>query len=55
MIGAKLMLEQQWLEPGVFNIEQFNPDPFMEAMNAYGLPWKVIELDGFDLEEQTDS
>ena len=51
MIGAKLMLEQQWLEPGVFNIEQFDPDPFMEAMNAFGLPWKVIELDGFDLEE----
>ncbi|MGB1428736.1 MAG: saccharopine dehydrogenase C-terminal domain-containing protein [Cycloclasticus sp.] len=55
MIGAKLMFEQQWLEPGVFNIEQFDPDPFMEAMNACGLPWKVIELDGFDLEGQTDS
>jgi saccharopine dehydrogenase (NAD+, L-lysine-forming) len=60
MIGAKLMLEQQWLEPGVFNIEQFDPDPFMEAMNNYGLPWKVIELDAFNLdtfnlEEQTAS
>jgi saccharopine dehydrogenase (NAD+, L-lysine-forming) len=50
MIGAKMMLEKHWLEPGVFNIEQFNPDPFMENMNKYGLPWKVIELDSFDLD-----
>ena len=51
MIGAKMMVEEKWLEPGVFNIEQFNPDPFMEAMNQYGLPWKVIELDAFDLDK----
>lgn len=51
MIGAKMMIEKHWLEPGVFNIEQFNPDPFMEAMNNYGLPWKVIELDAFSLEQ----
>jgi saccharopine dehydrogenase (NAD+, L-lysine-forming) len=51
MIGAKMMIEKHWLEPGVFNIEQFNPDPFMEDMNRYGLPWKVIELDEFNLED----
>ena len=51
MIGAKMMVEQHWLEPGVFNIEQFNPDPFMDAMNAHGLPWQVIELDDFDLDK----
>lgn len=51
MIGAKMMVEKHWLEPGVFNIEQFNPDPFMDAMNSYGLPWKVIELEGFDLDK----
>lgn len=50
MIGAKLMLEQRWLAPGVFNIEQFDPDPFMEDMNKCGLPWKVIELDSFNLD-----
>ncbi|MFT6261964.1 MAG: saccharopine dehydrogenase (NAD+, L-lysine-forming) [Bermanella sp.] len=50
MIGAKMMLEKHWLEPGVFNIEQFNPDPFMEDMNKYGLPWKVVELDSFNLD-----
>ena len=51
MIGAKMMVEQKWLAPGVFNIEQFDPDPFMEAMNQHGLPWKVIELDEFDLDK----
>lgn len=50
VIGAKLMVEQKWLKPGVFNIEQFDPDPFMAAMNTSGLPWKVIELDTFDLD-----
>ena len=43
MIGAKLMLENRWKKTGVFNMEQFNPDPFMEELMAQGLPWKVIE------------
>ncbi|MEN8128282.1 MAG: saccharopine dehydrogenase family protein [Planctomycetota bacterium] len=43
MIGAKMMLEGTWKQPGVYNIEQFNPDPFMEALNKYGLPWKILE------------
>ncbi len=50
MIGAKLMLEEQWLRPGVWNVEQLNPDPFMAAMKRYGLPWTVIEEPGFDLQ-----
>jgi saccharopine dehydrogenase (NAD+, L-lysine-forming) len=49
MIGAKLMLEEQWLAPGVWNMEQWDPDPFMAAMNEYGLPWQVIEDPDFDL------
>lgn len=49
MIGAKMMLEGKWIKPGVWNIEQFDPDPFMEDMNKYGLPWTVVELDSFDL------
>lgn len=44
MIGAKMMLEGKWMQPGVWNMEQFDPDPFMEDLNAYGLPWKVVEL-----------
>jgi saccharopine dehydrogenase (NAD+, L-lysine-forming) len=50
MIGAKMMLEQKWKNPGVWNIEQFDPDPFMEDMNKHGLPWTVVELDSFDLD-----
>jgi saccharopine dehydrogenase (NAD+, L-lysine-forming) len=51
MIGAKLMLEGTWQGQGVFNIEQMDPDPFMEGLNAYGLPWTVIELDSFKLSD----
>jgi saccharopine dehydrogenase (NAD+, L-lysine-forming) len=49
MIGAKMMLEGKWMKPGVWNMEQLDPDPFMEDMNKYGLPWTVIEEPGFDL------
>ncbi len=42
-IGAKMMLERKWTGSGVFNIEQMDPDPFMEDLNKYGLPWKVVE------------
>lgn len=49
MIGAKMMLEHKWLQAGVWNMEQRDPDPFMADMNKYGLPWKVIENPPFDL------
>ena len=49
MIGAKMMVQGTWMKPGVWNLEQLDPDPFMEAMNLYGLPWQVIEEPGFDL------
>ena len=39
MIGAMLMLSNVWMQAGVFNVEEFDPDPFMEALNKYGLPW----------------
>lgn len=45
MIGASLMLEGTWMKPGVWNMEQFDPDPFMERLNKYGLPWQVVEVD----------
>lgn len=48
MIGAKMMLEKKWLQPGVWNMEQLDPDPFMDDMNKYGLPWKVIENPDFN-------
>ncbi|HHU53622.1 MAG TPA: saccharopine dehydrogenase family protein [Clostridiaceae bacterium] len=39
MIGAKMILEGKWKKPGVFNIEQMDPDPFMADLNLNGLPW----------------
>ena len=45
MIGAKLMLEGKWAGKGVFNMEEFDPDPFMDELNRQGLPWQVMELD----------
>jgi Saccharopine dehydrogenase and related proteins len=44
MIGAKMMLENKWMKPGVWNMEQFDPDPFMEDLNKYGLPWTLVDL-----------
>ena len=40
MIGASMILSGKWNKAGVYNIEQFDPDPFMEALNKWGLPWK---------------
>lgn len=39
MIGAMLVMNGTWNKPGVWNIEEFNPDPFMDALNKWGLPW----------------
>lgn len=49
MIGAKMIVENKWKTDGVWNIEQHDPDPFMEDLNKYGLPWTVIEEPNFDL------
>ena len=45
MIGSLLMLKKIWFKPGVWNLEQFDPDPFIKYLNLYGLPNKIIELD----------
>jgi len=44
MIGAKLIAQDIWTGNGVFNIEELDPDPFMDALNSNGLPWVVKEL-----------
>ena len=46
MIGAALVMQDVWGGAGVFNMEQMDPDPFMDMLNAHGLPWQVKELDG---------
>ncbi len=43
MIGAALILDGTWKGAGVYNIEEFDPDPFMDMLNKYGLPWIVDE------------
>ncbi len=43
MAGARMILQGLWKGPGVFNVEQFDPDPFMEDMARFGLPWQVKE------------
>lgn len=40
MIGAMMLVTGTWSKPGVYNIEEFDPDPFMEALNRWGLPWQ---------------
>ena len=39
MIGAMLVMQGVWNKPGVWNMEEFDPDPFMDALNRWGLPW----------------
>ena len=39
MIGAMMMLKRKWHRAGVYNVEEFDPDPFMEQLNIHGLPW----------------
>ncbi len=43
MIGAMMVLTGVWQGAGVYNMEQLDPDRFMEALNAHGLPWQVAE------------
>lgn len=42
MIGAKMMATGEWFKPGVFNVEEFNPDPFMDDLNEFGLMWQEV-------------
>ncbi|MEC8209467.1 MAG: saccharopine dehydrogenase C-terminal domain-containing protein, partial [Verrucomicrobiota bacterium] len=44
MIGGQMILKGLWKKPGIWNMEQCDPDPFMEELNLRGLPWEIIEL-----------
>jgi saccharopine dehydrogenase (NAD+, L-lysine-forming) len=54
MIGAKMMLEGKWKKPGVWNMEQFDPDPFMADLNLYGLPWQVADVSEANTQTMTE-
>ena len=43
MIGAMMLVTGKWNKKGVYTPEEFDPDPFMEALNENGLPWKIVE------------
>ena len=47
-IGAIMFMKGLWRKPGVYNVEEFDPDPFMQQLNTQGLPWH--ELHNIDLE-----
>ncbi|MFT7418790.1 MAG: saccharopine dehydrogenase (NAD+, L-lysine-forming) [Reinekea sp.] len=50
MIGAKMIVQGHWQKPGVWNMEQMDPDLFMADLNLYGLPWHLVELNDFNLD-----
>lgn len=55
MIGAMLVMNGEWQKPGVWNVEEFDPDPFMDALNEWGLPWNEShnpELLDLELEKE---
>jgi len=41
MVGAMMLLTGKWNKPGVFTVEEFDPDPYMDALNRWGLPWQM--------------
>lgn len=43
MIGAMMMMTGKWTGAGVWNVEQLDPDLFMEKLNKHGLPWKTVD------------
>ncbi len=49
MIGAMMFCKGLWRKPGVFNVEEFDPDPFMEQLNKQGLPWHEIHNGDLEL------
>ena len=48
MTGAMMFLKGLGVKPGVHNVEEFDPDPFLDVLNKQGLPWH--EIIGGDLE-----
>lgn len=48
VVGATMMLQGKWKGAGVFNMEELDPDPFLEELAKRGLPWHVQELDPYE-------
>jgi len=43
-VAAELVVEGTWRRPGVWNVEQLDPDPFLQRLAECGLPWQTREL-----------
>lgn len=43
-VGAEMMVTGKWKQPGVWNIEQLDPDPFLDRLGPSGLPWHIKEM-----------
>ena len=43
MVGAMMLLTGKWSKPGVYTVEEFDPDPYMDALNQWGLPGQIDE------------
>lgn len=54
MIGALMVTSGRWRKPGVYNVEQFDPDPFMEQLGPLGLPWHEVMNPVLPFEEQEE-
>ena len=50
-IGARLFMLGQWKRPGVWNVEEFDPDPFMDELNKQGLPWHEVHDGDIEFEK----
>ena len=50
MIGAMMVLTGKWSGAGVYNVEEFNPDPFLEAMEKFGLVWHELHDVGLEMD-----
>lgn len=42
VVGALMVINGLWKKPGVFNVEQCDPDPFMKLLGTLGLPWHEV-------------
>ncbi|MBQ7457442.1 MAG: saccharopine dehydrogenase family protein [Desulfovibrio sp.] len=45
MVGTKMLADGTWLKPGVWNMEQMDPDPFLRDLATYGLPWQCVRVE----------
>lgn len=51
MLGAMMFLTGKWQKPGVWNVEDFDPDPFMEQLSKQGLPWHEVLNSDLEVED----